>query len=84
LPEVNSVACWVSDNGEGIPEDMQQKIFDKGETDAERTDGEGLGLAIVQTFTEAHGGSVSVDSALGAGSTFRFTLPNKAISKQND
>lgn len=77
LPDENRVACWVSDNGAGIPEDMQQKIFDKGETDAERTDGEGLGLAIVQTFTEAHGGSVSVESTPGAGSTFRFTLPGK-------
>jgi two-component system, OmpR family, phosphate regulon sensor histidine kinase PhoR len=86
LPDENSIACWVSDNGAGIPEDMQQKIFDKGETDTERNDGEGLGLAIVRTFTPAHGGIVSVESALGAGSTFRFTLPkfnisNKTINK---
>lgn len=74
----HSVACWVSDNGTGIPEDMQEKIFDKGETDALREDGAGLGLAIVQTFTEAHGGTVTVESASGVGSTFRFTLPGKA------
>lgn len=79
LTDENNVVCWVSDNGEGIPSDMQQKIFDKGETDADRADGAGLGLAIVQTFTEAHGGKVTVESALGAGSTFRFTLPGKAI-----
>lgn len=78
LVDDNSIACWVSDNGMGIPEDMQQKIFDKGETDAERDDGKGLGLAIVQTFTEAHGGNVTVESAPGVGSTFRFTLPGKA------
>jgi two-component system, OmpR family, phosphate regulon sensor histidine kinase PhoR len=82
LPDENNIACWVSDNGAGIPEDMQQKIFDKGETDTERNDGEGLGLAIVQTFTEAHGGSVSVESAQGAGSTFRFTLPKLTISNK--
>ena len=76
----NSVVCWVSDNGMGIPEDMQEKIFYKGETDAERDDGTGLGLAIVQTFTEAHGGTVSVESALGAGSIFRFTLPSKTLA----
>jgi len=76
----HSVACWVSDNGKGIPEDMQEKIFDKGETDAERDDGTGLGLAIVQTFTEAHGGSVTVESAPGVGSTFRFTLPSKTLA----
>lgn len=77
LVDDKTVACWVSDNGMGIPEDMQQKIFDKGETDSERDDGTGLGLAIVQTFAEAHGGTVTVESASGVGSTFRFTLPGK-------
>ena len=76
----NSVVCWVSDNGTGIFEDMQEKIFDKGETDAEREDGAGLGLAIVRTFTEAHGGTVTVESAPGVGSSFRFTLPGKALA----
>ena len=80
LVNENSVACWVSDNGMGIPEDMQKKIFDKGETDTEREDGAGLGLAIVQTFTEAHGGTVTVKSAPGVGSTFRFTLPGKVLA----
>lgn len=79
LTEDNSVMCWVSDNGRGIPDEMHQKIFNKGETDSERNDGKGLGLAIVQTFTEAHGGNVSVESALGVGSTFKITLPLKAI-----
>ena len=80
LVDDNSVACWVSDNGMGIPADMQEKIFYKGETDAERDDGAGLGLAIVQTFTEAHGGTVTVESAPGVGSTFRFTLPSKTLT----
>jgi signal transduction histidine kinase len=79
LGEDNRVACWVSDNGMGIPEDMLQKIFDKGETDTARNDGTGLGLAIVQTFTEAHGGSVTVESAPNVGSTFRLELPGKAL-----
>ena len=79
LEDENSVACWVNDNGMGIPEDMHEKIFDKGETDAERDDGVGLGLAIVQSFSGAHGGGVTVESAPGVGSTFKFTLPNKTI-----
>ena len=79
----NSVTCWVSDNGMGIPEDMQKKIFDKGETDTEREDGAGLGLAIVQTFTEAHGGTVTVESGPGVGSTFTFTLPSKEKAVAN-
>lgn len=73
-----TVECWVSDNGAGIPEELREKIFDKGETDPENPCGTGLGLAIVKTFTEAHGGKVVVESQKGAGSTFRFSLPTKA------
>ena len=72
------VECWVSDNGVGIPEELLEKVFDKGETDPENEGGMGLGLAIVKTFTEAHGGQVTVESMAGVGSTFRFSLPTKA------
>ncbi len=73
-----AVECWVSDNGAGIPEELLEKVFDKGETDPENEGGTGLGLAIVKTFTEAHGGKVTVESKEGVGSTFRFSLPTKA------
>jgi two-component system phosphate regulon sensor histidine kinase PhoR len=73
-----AVECWVSDNGAGIPEDRLEIIFDKLETDPEREGGTGLGLTIVKTFVEAHGGTVTVESKEGVGSTFRFTLPGKA------
>ena len=73
-----AVECWVSDNGAGIPADLLEKVFDKGETDPESAGGTGLGLAIVKTFTEAHGGTVAVESKEGVGSTFRFSLPAKA------
>lgn len=72
-----AVECWVSDNGSGIPQELLEKVFDKGETDPEQAGGMGLGLAIVKTFTEAHGGQVTVESQKGSGSTFRFSLPNK-------
>jgi two-component system phosphate regulon sensor histidine kinase PhoR len=71
------LSCWVADNGDGIPADLLEKIFDKGETDPALAGGLGLGLAIVKTFTEAHGGAVQVESQLGVGSKFRFTLPSK-------
>jgi signal transduction histidine kinase len=73
-----AVECWVSDNGAGIPDQLLEKIFDKGETDPENVGGTGLGLAIVKTFTEAHGGNVAVTSQEGVGSTFRFSLPARA------
>lgn len=76
----NGVECWVRDNGTGIPADRLDAIFDKLETDPERPGGTGLGLTIVKTFVEAHGGQVSVESKEGIGSTFRFTLPGLGSS----
>jgi two-component system phosphate regulon sensor histidine kinase PhoR len=71
------VECWVSDNGAGIPGDLLDKVFDKGQSDPLKEDGRGLGLAIVKSFTEAQGGTVAAESKPGDGSTFRFSLPAK-------
>ncbi|MDB5390706.1 MAG: sasA [Planctomycetaceae bacterium] len=73
----SSVECLVSDTGKGIPADRIEKVFDKHETDGHAEGGLGLGLAIVKTFVEAHNGTVTVESQVGIGSTFRFTLPAK-------
>ena len=73
----DAIECWVEDNGAGIPAELIEKVFDKGETDPASTGGTGLGLAIVKTFTEAHGGKVTVESKEGVGSMFRFSLPTK-------
>ena len=72
-----TVECFVRDNGEGIPEDRRLTVFEKHDTDPERQGGSGLGLTIVKTFIEAHDGVVTVESELGVGSTFRFTLPGQ-------
>ncbi len=69
-----TVECWVSDNGAGIPDNLLDKVFEKGESDPGKN-GTGLGLAIVKTFVEAHGGTVHVESREGHGATIRFTLP---------
>ncbi|MGB8511037.1 MAG: sensor histidine kinase [Pyrinomonadaceae bacterium] len=74
--ESAGVECWVSDNGAGIPADRREKVFDKLETDPDKEGGMGLGLAIVKQFVEAHGGQATVESELGQGSTFRFTIPS--------
>jgi two-component system, OmpR family, phosphate regulon sensor histidine kinase PhoR len=73
-----SVECLVIDDGDGISGELLEKVFEKFETDPEQHDGLGLGLAIVKEFVEAHGGTVSVQSQKGDGTTFRFTLPGKA------
>ena len=76
LPGAKGIECLVRDNGSGIPTERLGKVFDKGETNAAREGGTGLGLAIVKTFVEAHSGTVAVENNDGAGSTFRFSLPN--------
>jgi two-component system phosphate regulon sensor histidine kinase PhoR len=77
--EDGAAECFVRDDGEGIPEARRETVFDKGETDPDKPGGSGLGLAIVKTFVEAHDGVVTVESELGIGSTFRFTLPGPRI-----
>jgi two-component system, OmpR family, phosphate regulon sensor histidine kinase PhoR len=76
------VECWVIDNGQGIAAELLEKVFDKGESGGEDGAGSslglGLGLAIVKNFIEAHDGHVTVDSVLGQGSKFHFTIPIKA------
>ncbi|MEO6221886.1 MAG: HAMP domain-containing sensor histidine kinase, partial [Vicinamibacterales bacterium] len=67
----------VRDNGDGMSPEHARTVFDKHDTDPARDGGLGLGLAIVETFVEAHNGVVSVETELGAGSTFRFTLPGR-------
>ncbi len=71
------VECWVSDNGQGIAAELLEKVFDKGESGGDDGTGSGLGLglAIVKTFIEAHNGHVAVDSVIGQGSRFHFTIP---------
>jgi signal transduction histidine kinase len=78
LPGEGLIEYSVSDDGAGIPAELLDRIFDKGESDGEKEGQAGLGLAIVKTFTEAHGGRVTVESKEGVGSTFRFSLPTKA------
>jgi len=70
------VAVSVSDTGEGIPSDYLSHIFDKFvQVPGAATGGAGLGLAISRLIVEAHGGQISVQSVMGHGSTFTFTLP---------
>jgi len=67
----------VIDDGQGIPLDVQPRIFDKfvhGKP-SDGNGGSGLGLAIGKEIVKAHRGTIWVDSIPGQGSTFTFTLP---------
>jgi NtrC-family two-component system sensor histidine kinase KinB len=74
--EENGVKFSVADTGKGIPSQYLPRIFEQffRVPDQGPQAGAGLGLAIVKEIVEAHGGTVSVDSVEGKGSTFSFTL----------
>lgn len=70
----------VVDRGDGIEDIERSLIFNKfyrGRNHRSRVQGTGMGLAIVKAIVEAHGGAIGVESRLGQGSTFSFTLPLK-------
>ncbi len=76
----NYVWVEIKDNGCGIPEDKLNKIFDPFFTTKDVGQGTGLGLHIVQSVLESHGGRVSVTSTEGVGTLFRLILPIEAES----
>jgi signal transduction histidine kinase len=69
------IVIRVSDDGPGIPESIQDKVFQPFFTTKE--EGTGLGLSIVTRIVEEHGGQISVTSKEGEGTTFIITLPGK-------
>jgi len=75
----NNVQLTVQDNGVGIAPDRLRRIFDRfyrGDAARQAHEGEsGLGLAIAKSLVELHGGTISVQSILGEGTTFSIALP---------
>ncbi|MDY0281837.1 MAG: ATP-binding protein, partial [Salinivirgaceae bacterium] len=75
----NSIELAVSDNGIGMSEETQNKLFviDKESITLGTADekGSGLGLILCKEFIEKHGGKLWIESEIGKGSTFKFTLP---------
>jgi two-component system, NtrC family, sensor kinase len=72
----------VSDNGPGIPEELQSKIFEPFFTTKKVGQGTGLGLSISKSIIEDHQGTLEVESSLGQGCTFIITLPRKRAMRQ--
>jgi signal transduction histidine kinase len=81
LPKDGFVEVSVSDTGIGIAPTDQEAVFEEFRqvgTAEKKAEGTGLGLTLCRKFVELHGGSISVTSQLGVGSTFTFTLPLSA------
>jgi signal transduction histidine kinase len=79
VEDAQMIEVTVSDTGIGISPEQQRAIFDKfyqvGSTTRGVREGTGLGLAITKRLIEMHGGKIAVESELGKGSHFKFTLP---------
>ncbi|MEE8392025.1 MAG: ATP-binding protein, partial [Anaerolineae bacterium] len=71
--EIGNIVVSISDVGEGIPPENMARIFEP--LFSTKVHGTGLGLPICQRIVEAHGGSIEVESQVGAGSTFTVRLP---------
>ena len=76
----------VADTGIGVPREKQEKVFEafeQGDASTERTyGGTGLGLSVAKQLVELHGGRIWLESVVGQGSVFRFTLPCSSASEQ--
>lgn len=77
VEDMVQITVW--DTGVGIAAEDQQRIFEEFQQVAggltNKTEGTGLGLTLAKRFVELHGGTITVESALGHGSKFTFTLP---------
>jgi signal transduction histidine kinase len=73
---VGATVIEIADNGAGIPEDARPKVF-QGFFSTKGTEGTGLGLLVVQRVVEEHGGTISLCSSEGEGTTFSVTLPDE-------
>jgi signal transduction histidine kinase len=87
-PKNEDVMFSVTDTGVGIAADAQPHVFDRfwqGTKKARRL-GAGLGLSITKGIIEAHGGRIGVDSQVGRGTTFFFTIPasQRSAAEGND
>ena len=77
----DTLAVSVTDTGIGIAPEDQESVFQEfrqsGGQHLNKSEGTGLGLSLTRRFVEMHGGAVSLESTVGEGSTFSFTLPSQ-------
>lgn len=79
----NKVEINVKDNGNGIPEDIKDKIFQPFFTNKPTGEGTGLGLSMSYDIVKAHGGTIDMMSEPGKGTEFIISIPLPAIHNKN-
>jgi len=77
----NDVVFSVADNGHGIPEDQQERIFEIFEQGRRDDEGTGIGLSICQRIINRHGGDMWLESTEDEGTTFYFSIPRDATQQ---
>ena len=77
MEEQDCVEIQEQDTGQGIPAEIQSKIFNPFFTTKEIGKGTGLGLSLVYEIVGKHNGKISLDSEVGRGTTFHVFLPLK-------
>lgn len=81
----NDIIISVEDTGIGIPSEKKEEIFEKFQqidnTFTRKNEGSGIGLSIVKSFVELHGGNITLSSELGKGSRFTIELPAKQLQE---
>lgn len=82
--EINRVNISVEDNGHGIPDNKLPKIFNRFEQVDDllirNYEGSGIGLSLVKSLVNMHGGDISVKSKVGIGTIFDFSIPNDLVN----
>jgi signal transduction histidine kinase len=84
----NSLCIKVEDNGIGIPEDKQSQIFQRfcqiDELLTRQHEGSGIGLSLVKSLVEMHGGTIEFESKIGIGTSFIINLPYKKVEDEKE
>ncbi|HEY0669455.1 MAG TPA: hybrid sensor histidine kinase/response regulator [Sphingobacteriaceae bacterium] len=82
-PQDTMVEVCVKDSGIGMTEEIKERLFKQSGPTSSGTNkeqGSGLGLLLVRDFVTQHGGSIAVESEIGSGTIFKFTIPNEPAS----